>query len=198
MKVGCRARGRGWGWRVKRSPEAPLLGVSYGRVEGWKPICVSQCWLTSLSPALPTNTAHCPILPAAWDGQRLGPLHIPWRRVIRGRRSLRRGPRSWAHIFRGAAEMRWAQVQFHGTCEVKVDLLTPCAVTDPFKPQLRQGPQSPTGHAHFIERDTGILGRKHACAQELSVWCLGFRCQCPSSSESSSGESSGRLHAKCP
>lgn len=45
--------------------------------------------------------------------------------------------------------MRWAQVQFHGTCEGKVDLLTPCDVTDPFKLQPPQGPQSPTGHAHF-------------------------------------------------
>lgn len=102
--------------------------------------------------------SHCPILPAARDGQRLRPLHIPWRRVIRGRRSLRRGPRSWAHIFWGAAEMRRAQIQFHGTYKESAKLLTSQAaaadVTGCLSPQR-------TGLAYFI--------RKHACMYPVAV-----------------------------
>lgn len=175
MKVGCRARGKGWGWRAKRSPEAPLLEVSYGRVEGWKPLCVSQCWLTSLSPALPTNTAHCPILPAAWDGQRLGPLHIPWRRVIRGRRSLRRGPRSWAHIFWGAAEMRWAQVQFHGTCEGKVGPADTMCCHRSLQTAASSGPSEPNRTCPLYRKGHWDPGKEACMCPEVVGLVLGIQ-----------------------
>lgn len=93
--------------------------------------------------------SHCPILPVARDGQRLRPLHIPWRKVIRGRRSLRRGPRSCTHIFWRAAEMRWAQIQFHGTYKENAKLLMSQAAAGSFKLRLPLNPHI-TGRAYFI------------------------------------------------
>lgn len=65
VKVGCRAQGRGWGWRVERLPET-LLEVSYGNEQGIEALCVSQRWLASLSADLPTNAFPLPHPTCCW------------------------------------------------------------------------------------------------------------------------------------
>lgn len=57
VKVGCRAQGRGWGWRAERLPETPLLEVSLWRqVKDRSPVCQSE--LASLPSPLTTLPMH--------------------------------------------------------------------------------------------------------------------------------------------
>lgn len=116
VKKDCRARGRGWGWRAERLTAAPPLeevfwgGRWRGGVDG-KLLCITPV-LTARSPQPPSIGQH-PILPAGWNGQRLGPLHLPRQRGIERRGSPRRGPRGQVQVFWGAAEMERRQTQLH-------------------------------------------------------------------------------------
>jgi hypothetical protein len=110
-KEDCRAQGRGWGWKAGRLPEAPLLEVSYGR-----PGAKEGKWLyvrQGLPPPPASPQPHHPIVPAGWDGQRLGSFHFQGKGGIGRWGSPRRSPRSWAQVLWGAAKMRQRQIQLH-------------------------------------------------------------------------------------
>lgn len=76
-------------------------------------LTANLCALPSADPHLHPPQPHHPTVPAGWNGQRLGPLHLPRQRGIGKRGSPRRGPRGQVQVFWGAAEMRWRQTQLH-------------------------------------------------------------------------------------